>query len=115
MSGEFELVRRTARESWLMRRADALTQVLNAAWRSSITGAAVNTSLKQLSNLAPVARIRWAGTTIAIAALAHLALRSMLSSTVVPALPTLLIAGVAAFSAIVAWQAAAFERAWRQR
>jgi hypothetical protein len=115
MTGEFDLVRRTARESWLMRRAGAFTEVLGAAWRSSITGAAAGASLKQLSNLAPVARIRWAGTTIAIAALAHLALRSMLSATVVPALPTLLIAGVAAFSAILAWQATAFERAWRRR
>jgi hypothetical protein len=42
-------------------------------------------------------------------------LRSLLSSTVISALPTLLFAGTAALGAVVAWQAAAFERAWRER
>lgn len=115
MTGDFGRVRDAATHSWLFRRAGAVTELLIAAWRSSRVGSTVDASLASLADVGTAQRIRWIATAIAIAAVAHLAIRSTLASTVVPALPALLIAGVAVFGAVVAWQADAFARAWRER
>ena len=112
---DFERVRRAATNSWLIGRASRMADVLALAWPASVVGGALNRSAEQLARLAVADRVRWVATTIAIAALAHLALRATLPRTVVPAMPAMLIAGIAAFAAVVAWQADAFARAWRAR
>lgn len=115
MNVGFESVRRSAAASRLGRLATRGVQSVGAAWRSSLIGRTVDAEHAAWAALSPADRIRWAGRAVAVAAVAHLALRFMMSSTVAPALPTLLVAGVAVFGALAAWQAAAFARAWRER
>ena len=112
---DFNHLRQSGRHSWLIGAGVRIGDVIAAAWRSSTVAAIVNGTLDEFQRLAPVDRIRWIATTIAVAALAHLGLRSLLARTVVPALPSLLAGGVAVLAAVVAWQAGAFERAWRAR
>jgi hypothetical protein len=115
MSDEFLLVRRAARDSRLGGWFETARAILIASWRSSAIGGILQHADAQFHATDLSVRIRWIGITVAVASIAHLVLRSLLSSTVVSALPTLLFAGIATLGALVAWQAAAFERAWRQR
>jgi len=115
MSDEFLLVRRAARDSRLGRWFETARAILMASWHSSAVGGIVHHTAAQLHATDLADRIRWIGITVAVASIAHLVLRSLVSSTVVSALPTLLFAGTATLGVVVAWQAAAFERAWRER
>jgi hypothetical protein len=115
MNREFPRATRAARESILGRTMMKSLELIAAAWGTSVVRAwSLGSHDRFVSTTAP-ARLRWTATTIATAAVAHLALRQLLSSTVAPALPMIFIAGIAAGAAIVAWQAEAFERAWRER
>jgi hypothetical protein len=115
MNGEFPLARRAARDSRLGDWLEGARAILIASWLSSAIGGVVRYTVEKFHATAVADRIRWIAITIATASIAHLGLRSLLSSTVIAALPTLLFAGTAALGAVVAWQAAAFERAWRER
>lgn len=115
MNDEFPLVRRAARDSRLGGWFEGTRAILIASWRSSAIGAVIHHAAAQHRTTAVADRIRWIGITVAVASIAHLGLRSLLSSTVISAVPVLLFAGTAALGAVVAWQSAAFERAWRER
>jgi hypothetical protein len=114
MSETFEYLRQSARDSWLIRRALATAATLGRARESSAVGAAFASAAGSFAATTPAARVQWFGTAIAVAAAGHLLLRLILPATVAPALPALFIAGVAAFAALAAWQAAAVVAAWEQ-
>jgi hypothetical protein len=114
MTGDFHNVREAGAESWIGRGVAALRARFAAAWRTSRLGNALGRAEVSWTAQARAARIRWVATTISVAAVAHLAMRPLMSPTVIPAMPAVLFVFVAIGTAIVAWQAEAFERAWRQ-
>ena len=112
MTPEFEHVRHNARSSALAAAGRRIIEVIAAAWATSVAGgryAAVSTAFGRAT---PPARLRWWTTTIAVAALMHLLLRALLSSTVIPAMPASVYFLIAGVSAAIALSAEAFHRAW---
>ena len=84
-----------------------------AAWRSSLTGRLIGAARTSVMATPALLQLRWGALVIAVAAAGHLILRSMMSITVSPAMPASLVTGIAILAAAVAWQPAAFARAWR--
>ena len=111
MNQGFENIADVARHSRLIGIAIGAGSVLQAAWRDSRVSRALQPAVSQFSQQSDAERIRWIAVALMVAALAHLALRSMLSPTIAPAVPAFFIGGIAAVSALVAWQAPAFDRA----
>ena len=114
MTDDFDNVRDAGARSWIGRGVAAVRARLAAAWRTSRLASTLSHANADWAAHTRAARIRWVATTISVAALAHLAMRPLLLPTVVPAMPALLFVFVAIGAAIVAWQANAFEQAWRQ-
>jgi hypothetical protein len=111
MTDGFERVEDAARRSRLIGGLAGGASVARASWRSSRVSAALQPALTDFGAQSSTARIRWAAVVLTAAALTHLALRSMLSPTIAPAIPAFFVAGIAAVGAVVAWQAPAFDRA----
>ena len=112
---DFPMVERAAGESALLRLARRNAASVDAAWHSARVARVVRRAGDEYMATSIAGRIRWAGCTLAVAAIVHLGLRALLPATVAPALPVVAIGGLAVCGAIAAWQAAAFERAWRER
>jgi hypothetical protein len=114
MSADFDEVRATAAQSMAGRVARRTGTAVRAAWETSFVGRSLASFHRGLVSAPFADRLRLCATTIAIAAAGHLVLTVFMPVSVAPALPAvLLVASVAALSAIVSWQAVAVERAWR--
>jgi hypothetical protein len=114
MSGDFARVRAVAARSRASRVVSTTTATVQAAWRSSAVGGWLVAWTHRLSSASPAERVRWAATAIAVAAGAHLILRSVMPPVLAPALPAPLVVAVAGWSAIMAWKASAVATAWRR-
>jgi hypothetical protein len=112
LSDDFERVRVIAARSRIARVLSITEATVEAAWRTSAIGRRLKPLMGRLAVTAPPDRVRWCATALAVAAVAHLALRSLMSSTIAPALPAAVALTIAAGSTLVAWQAGAFHRAW---
>lgn len=108
-----EHVTRIADHSRIVHLAKSVAVMMRAAWRSSqMSRRAGAVRAAVVATPAPL-QWRWCAVAIAVAAAGHLALRSVMPATVVPALPAPLLIGVAIIAAAVASQPSAFECAWR--
>jgi hypothetical protein len=112
VSHDFERVRVIAAQSGIARVLSITGATVETAWRTSAIGRRLEPLVGRLAVTAPADRVRWCATALAVAAIAHLVLRSLMSLTIAPALPVAVILTVAAGSTLVAWQADAFHRAW---
>lgn len=113
MTGDFERVRHSAQASVIARTGRRVIDIATTAWGTSAVGGWWTRTGHAFARATPVIRLRWWAITIGVGAVTHVVLRSFMSSTVAPAMPLGLYAVIAAGSAVVAWQADAFSRAWR--
>ena len=104
---------RIADHSRIFHLAGTIAMLTSAAWRSSLIGRMTGAARAAVIVTPALLQLRWCALVIAIAAAGHLALRSIMPVTVVPAMPAALVIGIATLAAAVACQPAAFARAWR--
>ena len=112
MTQDFERVRHSAATSGIATAGRRLIEVATAAWSSSAIGGRWASTRGAFARATPALRVRWWAITIAVAGAAHVVLRSLMSSTVTPAMPLAVYIVIIAAGAAIAWQADAFHRAW---
>lgn len=113
MTDDFERVRESAMTSAIAHRGRRLVSVASTAWPTSVIGRWWTRTRELFARATPAARLRWWAITISVAAIAHVALRSLMSSTVAPAAPLAVYLVLAGAGVAIAWQADACHRAWR--
>lgn len=112
MTGDFNLVRESARQTIAARTGRRAATVLMAAWSSAAVGRRGAAAHQAWRNAARPARIRWWAIAVATAAATHLVLRLLLSPTVAPAMPAAFYLAIAIAAVLIAWMADAVDRAW---
>ena len=112
MSADFDRLIAVAEQSRAGGLSRWIAATLHAAWQSSWLGGALRDARAIFTNAAAPERLRWCALVIAIGAGGHAILRLAMPATVVPATPGIVPIGIAVMAALVAWQPAAFHRAW---
>jgi hypothetical protein len=112
MTHDFERVRQSARTSAIAGAGCRVIAAVTSAWASSAVAGRWRHASDAFRHSPPPARLRWWAIAIGAAAVAHVGLRALMSSTVAPAMPMAVYIAIAAGSALVAWQAQGFQRAW---
>ena len=112
MINDFDRLRHSARSSAIATAGRRMISLVAAAWETSAVGRWSGAAQAAFTRATPAARLRWWATTIGVAAAAHLVLRAFMSSTVRPAVPASFYIVIAVASALIAWRADAFYRAW---
>ena len=113
MTRDFDRVTRSAQASAIAQAGRRVIAVTTAAMASSAIGAWWAGVRGSFARATPAARLRWWAITIGVAAVAHIGLRLLMSSTVSPAMPIAIYAVIAAGCALIAWQVEGFHRAAR--
>ena len=111
MTDGFDRVELATRQSRLIGGLMGGASEIRRSWRSSRVFVALQPVVTDFRRQSSAVLIRWSAVVLTTAALTHLALRSMLSPTIAPAIPAFFVVGIAVLGAAVAWQAPAFDRA----
>jgi hypothetical protein len=109
----FEDINAIAVKSRVGRVATTAAGVMAAAWRSSRLGRWIGDATALFAMTPSTKRIRWYAFVVCSAALGHLAIRAAMPKAILPATPPALFIAIAVVAMAVAWQPAAFQRAWR--
>ena len=113
MTHDFDRARASAHSSAIARTGRRLMTVAASAWTSSAIGGSWRRTREAFAHATPARRVWWWAFTIGVASAVHLVIRSFLSTTVAPGMPIAVYIVIAAASAVIAWKADAFHRAWR--
>ena len=109
----FEEINAIAVRSRVAHVATAAAGVMAAAWCSSRIGRWIGDAWAMFVMAPSTMRVRWYALVAGSAAFGHLALRAAMPEGILPATPPALFIAIAFVAMAVAWQPAAFQRAWR--
>jgi len=113
MNDDFSLVRDAFAESVAGRALRAFADIVQAAWRTSVTARVTASMTSRTASMTPAQRLATVAGAIAIASALQPLLMMLMPRTVVPAFPSAAFAAIAMFAAAIAWRPAPFLAAWR--